>query len=175
VSPEYLSPGVYVEEVDRGTKPIEGVGTAVAAFVGFAEKGPVGQPIFIPNWTEFVNTFGGFMKGGFLANAVYGYFQNGCGRCYVSRLPGGEAGEQKAEVALTSQAQPSIETLAITALEAGAAGAGITVEVVKPEGGAEDLFNLVIRKGGTEEVFENLTLRKGRAARNVVDVVNKES
>ena len=25
----YLTPGVYVEEVDRGTKPIEGVGTAV--------------------------------------------------------------------------------------------------------------------------------------------------
>ena len=36
--PEYLSPGVYVEEVDRGPKPIEGVGTAKAAFVGFTEK-----------------------------------------------------------------------------------------------------------------------------------------
>ena len=36
--PEYLSPGVYVEEVDRGPKPIEGVGTAMAAFVGFTEK-----------------------------------------------------------------------------------------------------------------------------------------
>ncbi|HEX9975750.1 MAG TPA: hypothetical protein VGA82_00740, partial [Dehalococcoidales bacterium] len=175
MSPEYLSPGVYVEEVDRGTKPIEGVGTAVAAFVGFAEKGPVGQPIFIPNWTEFVNTFGGFMKGGFLANAVYGYFQNGGGRCFVSRLPGGEAAEQKAEVALPSRTQPSIESLAITALEAGAVGSGITVEVVKPEGGAEDQFNLIVRRGSTEEVFENLTLRKGRGVRNVLEVVNKES
>ena len=36
--PEYLSPGVYVEEVDRGPKPIEAVGTAMAAFVGFTEK-----------------------------------------------------------------------------------------------------------------------------------------
>ena len=35
--PEYLSPGVYIEEVDRGPKPIEGVGTAMAAFVGFTE------------------------------------------------------------------------------------------------------------------------------------------
>ena len=34
----YQSPGVYVEEVDRGMKPIEGVGTAVAAFVGFTER-----------------------------------------------------------------------------------------------------------------------------------------
>ena len=67
MSPEYLSPGVYVEEVDKGTKPIEGAGTAMAAFVGFAEQGPVNQPTFIPNWTEFVNNFGGFIKGGFLA------------------------------------------------------------------------------------------------------------
>ena len=34
----YLSPGVYVEEVDRGAKPIEGVGTAVAAFIGFTDR-----------------------------------------------------------------------------------------------------------------------------------------
>ncbi len=108
MSPEYLSPGVYVEEVDKGTKPIEGVGTACAAFVGFAEQGPVNQPTFIPNWTEFVNTFGGFIKGGYLAQAVYGYFQNGGGRCYVTRLPGGEAeaAEPKAVAALPSHAQP---------------------------------------------------------------------
>ncbi len=134
MSPEYLSPGVYVEEVDRGTKPIEGVGTAVAAFVGFAEKGPVNQPTFIPNWTEFVNTFGGFIKGGLPGPAVYGYFQNGGGRCY--RHPAarrrGEAASRKRAVALPSRAQPSIESLTITALEAGPAGAGISVEVVKP-------------------------------------------
>ena len=63
MSPEYLSPGVYVEEVDKGTKPIEGAGTACAAFVGFAKEGPVNQPTFVPNFTEFVNTFGGFIKG----------------------------------------------------------------------------------------------------------------
>jgi len=59
----YLSPGVYVEEVDRGSKPIEGVGTAVAAFIGFAENGPVGQPQLVTNWSQFTNTFGGFVKG----------------------------------------------------------------------------------------------------------------
>ncbi|HET7351991.1 MAG TPA: hypothetical protein VFJ28_13720 [Marmoricola sp.] len=41
----YLSPGVYVEEVESGARPIEGVGTAVAAFVGLAEKGPFNNPI----------------------------------------------------------------------------------------------------------------------------------
>ena len=33
--PSYLTPGIYMEEVDRGTKPIEAVGTAVAAFIGY--------------------------------------------------------------------------------------------------------------------------------------------
>ena len=42
--PTYLSPGVYVEEVDRGSKPIEGVGTAVAAFVGFTARSPLLWP-----------------------------------------------------------------------------------------------------------------------------------
>jgi phage tail sheath protein FI len=179
MSPEYLSPGVYVEEVDKGTKPIEGAGTACAAFVGFAEEGPVNQPTFVPNWTEFVNNFGGFIKGGYLAQAVYGYFQNGGGRCYVTRLPGGEAetAEPKAVAALTSHAQPSIESLTITALETGPAGAEISVEVAKPSGEdvPEDQFNLIVRRGATEEVFENLSFSKAKGARNVVDVVNKQS
>ena len=45
--PTYLSPGVYVEEVASGSKPIEGVGTAVAAFVGMAPKGPANQPTLV--------------------------------------------------------------------------------------------------------------------------------
>jgi carbon monoxide dehydrogenase subunit G len=32
------TPGVYVEEVSSGARPIEGVGTSTAAFVGFAER-----------------------------------------------------------------------------------------------------------------------------------------
>jgi len=151
----------------------------MAAFVGFAEQGPVNQPTFIPNWMEFVNTFGGFIKGVYLAPAVYGYFQNGGGRCYVTRLPGGEeeAAEPKAVAALPSHAQPSIESLTITALEAGAAGAQISVEVTKPTGEdvSEDQFNLIVRRGASEEVFENLTFSKAKGARNVVDVVNKQS
>jgi phage tail sheath protein FI len=41
----YLSPGVYVEEVESGSRPIEGVGTAIAAFVGLAESGPLNTPL----------------------------------------------------------------------------------------------------------------------------------
>ena len=84
--PTYLSPGVYVEEVDSGSRPIEGVGTAVAAFVGLAEDGPFNAPTLVPNWTEFVRNFGGFVEGSYLAQSVYAYFQNGGGNCYVVRI-----------------------------------------------------------------------------------------
>ena len=75
--PEYLSPGVYVEEVEAGSRPIEGVGTAVAAFVGLAARGPFNEPTLITNWSQFVQTFGEFQEGSYLAHAVYGFFQNG--------------------------------------------------------------------------------------------------
>ncbi len=178
MSPEYLSPGVYVEEVDKGTKPIEGAGTACAAFIGFAEKGPVNQLTFIANWSEFTETFGGFMEGSFLANSVFGYFLNGGGRCYVTRLPSGNGQpEPKATGALPSRTQASVDTFTVTALEAGDSGANIVVEVTKPGGedAQDDQFNLIIRKGGTEETFENLSLGKGKGVRNVLDIVNKQS
>ena len=52
--PSYLSPGVYVEEVEAGSRPIEGVGTAVAAFVGLAAQGPANTPTLVTNWSQFV-------------------------------------------------------------------------------------------------------------------------
>ena len=45
--PEYLAPGVYVEEVDTGSKPIEGVSTSTTGMVGVTERGPVDVPVLI--------------------------------------------------------------------------------------------------------------------------------
>ena len=180
MAPQYLSPGVYVEEVDKGARPIEGVGTAVAAFVGFAEDGPVNRATLIANWTQYTNVFGGFIPGSYLAHAVYGYFNNGGGSCYVTRLPDGEGAEEakppKAQASLPTRGKATLESLVITALEPGVAEGEISVEVTSPgEEAPEDEFNLIVRMGSTEEVFENVTLKKGKGARNVVDVVNKES
>src|ERR1700760_396202 len=55
--PTYLTPGVYVEEIPSANKPIEGVGTAVAAFVGLAPGGPVNKPMRISNWTQFARLY----------------------------------------------------------------------------------------------------------------------
>src|SRR5262252_2771156 len=114
--PTYLTPGVYVEEVSSGKKPIEGVGTAVAAFVGLAPGGPVNVPMRISNWSQFARVFGDtttpdngpFMEGAYLAHAVYGYFQNGGSLCWVVRV-GGPAGEPaRPQAALPAAADASI-------------------------------------------------------------------
>ena len=95
--PTYLTPGVYVEEVPSTSKPIEGVGTSIAAFVGLAPGGPVNTPMRISNWTQFAKIFGDpnepdngpFMEGAYLAHSVYGFFQNGGGLCWVVRVGAG--------------------------------------------------------------------------------------
>src|SRR6266542_2058706 len=92
--PEYLSPGVYIQEVDSGPRPIEGVGTATAAFVGFAAGGPANTAVLVTNWNQYVSTFGKVEKGRlnphregtYLSHAVYGFFLNGGGRCYVTNI-----------------------------------------------------------------------------------------
>ena len=174
MSPQYLSPGVYVEEVDRGSKPIEGVGTAVAGFVGFAAKGPVNKPVFIANWTQYLSTFGGFMPGAYLAHAVFGYFNNGGGSCYIMRLPSGDAAEgpSKPMASLPSRAAGAPATLRAAAREEGPGGEGITVDVADA---GDDKFTLTVRRGATEEKFEGLSMSTAKGAQNAVDVVNKQS
>ena len=86
----YLSPGVYVEEVDRGSKPIEAVGTNTVGFLGESSKGPVNEPVLVTNWSTFVKTFGDFAQcSPHLAHAVYGFFNNGGSRCFIVNVGGG--------------------------------------------------------------------------------------
>lgn len=86
----YLSPGVYVEEVDRGTKPLEMVGTSTVGFIGETTVGPVNEPIFCTNWSQFTKHFGDFQHSEYLAHAVYGFFNNGGGRCFVLNVGAGD-------------------------------------------------------------------------------------
>src|SRR6185436_11278017 len=88
----YLSPGVYVEEVDRGSKPIEAVGTNTVGFLGESAKGPNNEPVLITNWSQFVKTFGDFKDcSEHLAHGVYGFFNNGGSRCFVVNVGAPEA------------------------------------------------------------------------------------
>src|SRR6516225_6038516 len=82
--PEYLSPGVYIEEI-QGPQPIQAVGTSTGAFVGLAQSGPVNSAQLITNYSQFATTFGNFLPAGFLAYAVQNFFNEGGTRCYVVR------------------------------------------------------------------------------------------
>jgi uncharacterized protein len=105
--PTYLSPGIYVEEVPSASKPIEGVGTAVAAFVGLAPGGPMDTPLRVSRWGQFARVYGDpnepdngpFMEGAFLAHAVYGFFQNGGSLCWVVRVGSSRPGDLGGDVA----------------------------------------------------------------------------
>ena len=177
--PTYLSPGVYMEEVYSGSKPIEGVGTAVAAFVGFAEEGPINKPQLVTNWTQFVNNFGSFIEGSYLAHAVYAYFLNGGGVAYVVRIG---ADDNDVEAAALPAARAELlpantgdrVPFTIEARQGGIDGDHISVEVADPSEPGDDTFKLIVRAPNRpEEVFDNLTLSKGPS--NVVTKVRNES
>lgn len=93
VMPEYLSPGVYVEEYESGAVPMEGVGTSTAGFIGLAEKGDViGKPQLVTSFSDYVRIFGGYLsetKFGdkrYLPYAVEHFFINGGSRAFVMRV-----------------------------------------------------------------------------------------
>lgn len=180
--PTYQSPGVYVEEVASGARPLEGVGTAVAAFVGLAESGPFNVPTLVSNWTQFSTRFGGFVAGSYLAQSVYGYFMNGGGNCYVVRIgqqtngngssPRGSRAKELAATTPTAQ----IGRLKVTVTDPGIPTGEVTVEVTPPGGDSpsEDMFKLLIKRNGeVVEEFDRASF--GRGKQNVITMVNPVS
>jgi phage tail sheath protein FI len=173
--PTYLSPGVYVEEVESGARPLEGVGTAVAAFVGLAEAGPFNEPTLVSSWTSFTDLFGGFVPGSYLARAVYGYFMNGGGNCYVVRIGQNDADQSKSAKELPAGPHAQVGRLKFTAIEALPAGE-VTVEITDPGGEdpSDDMFRVVVKRQGRQvEEFDRVT--PGRGKTNVATVVNAQS
>ena len=190
----YLTPGVYVEEVPSTSKPIEGVSTSVAAFVGLAPGGPVNTPMRIANWTQFAKIYcdprepenGPFMEGSYLAHSVYGFFQNGGSVCWIVRV-GQSAGKgaPAAQAALPA-AGGAGETLRVLALP-GVDGQ-VKVEIAehpvikndgdgdgeKPAGEREPTYKFTITAAGApSEEYDGLTMKKGRS--NILTKVNAAS
>lgn len=84
--PEYLHPGVYVQEESSGAKPIEGASTSTACFVGETARGRPDRPTFVSSWSQFERAFGSFNKKYQLPLSVYQFFQNGGRRAYILRV-----------------------------------------------------------------------------------------
>ncbi|MFD8718627.1 phage tail sheath subtilisin-like domain-containing protein [Streptomyces sp. NPDC059629] len=178
--PSYLSPGVYVEEVASGSRPIEGVGTSVAAFVGLAPTGPLNEPTLVTNWTQYVASFGEFTDGYYLAHSVYGFFNNGGTAAYVVRVGGTAEGAETAgsPAALRGSAAPAalpagearqLGTFSVSAVASG----DLSVEVADAEGeGPAERFKLVVKDGGKPVETFDVTAKKG--GRNYVVTQVKE-
>ncbi|QES51456.1 phage tail protein [Streptomyces venezuelae] len=179
--PSYLSPGVYVEEVASGSRPIEGVGTSVAAFVGLAPTGPLNEPTLVTNWTQYVTSFGDFTEGYYLAHSVYGFFNNGGSAAYVVRVggaPGGAAVESASPAAVQGTTPPAAlpagEPLQLGTFTVVAAAPGsLSVEVADPEGeGPAERFKLIVKDGSKVAETFDVTAKKG--SRNYVVTQVKE-
>jgi phage tail sheath protein FI len=156
----------------------------MAAFVGFAPTGPVGEPILITNWTRYCETFGvrenggppnPHMKGAYLSHSVYGYFLNGGGRCYVTRIGDG-TGKAAPTLYLRSKTPKADPSFVLQAKSPDAKN--IEVEVAPPSGDApqEGTFTLKLRMGPIEETYENVSLGRPRGGtRNIIETVNQTS
>jgi len=139
--PEYLSPGVYVEEVNNGAKPIEAASTSTACFIGFTEKAEftreidgelvtedlLGTPVFVTNWTQYRERFGDLVPGAFLPQSVYGFFLNGGTRCYVLSV---KTIPRAQNTLLSSDGKAH---LGVRAKLAGFDGASLRVRIEAPE------------------------------------------
>ncbi|NJK44394.1 MAG: phage tail sheath family protein [Pleurocapsa sp. SU_196_0] len=182
--PEYLSPGVYIEEVNSGPRPIEGVGTAMAAFVGFAPSGPANTPMLVTSWQQYVDTFGALEEGGsrnphmpgtYLSHSIYGYFNNGGTRAYVTRVvPTGGKDEKPASAQLPTRASKAVPSLTISTK--GAPSSDVQVDITRPPSDDVDegAFTLRVKLGTVEEVYENVVLgkpAKGAKSRAVTEAV----
>ena len=85
--PSYLHPGVYIEEIPSGSRPIEGVATSTAAFIGECERGPVGVPVLIGKLDDYVETFGTISsENDSMGFAVLAFYLNGGKAAYVCRM-----------------------------------------------------------------------------------------
>ena len=114
----YLTPDVYIEEISGGARPIQAVGTSTAGFVGVAPKANahLNEAVAINNWSQFVRQFVSEESlSTHLAQAVYGFFQNGGSRCYVANVGQNQpiAGDGRKRVGLDVLAQ--VDEIAIVA------------------------------------------------------------
>lgn len=167
--PEYLSPGVYVEEFESGARPMEGVSTSTAGFIGLAEKGAVeGLPELVTNAADFQRKFGSYLSQNefgdyrYLAYAVEHFFINGGGRCYVMRVAPSDA---KVSTNFSEETKDKV-VLAISAKNPGLWGDKLRIKIYPSSKAKTQIFSLISAQSG--EVSYKV---KNSAGFNVGDVV----
>lgn len=188
--PEYLHPGVYVQEESSGAKPIEGASTSTTCFVGETSRGRPGYPTFVTSWLQFERAFGSFDKSRHMPLAVYQFFQNGGRRAYIVRvLPyttykedGTTVDRQGAVCAKTKQPLTLPGAAAGIALRAAGAGKwadGLQITVVRNKYNL-DLRDWKLEQTNADNRLETLEEFKGLGGKESGDrfyasVINRDS
>jgi hypothetical protein len=162
-------PGVYIEEISSGVRPISGVATSIAAFIGWAPRGDSTVATRVLSWADFERNFGGIDSRSLLGYSVYHFFSNGGQDAYVVRLAKSDA---------------VIGAVTVNALEFKARSAGDWSSsygiVATPRSDAATRFRVavvVVDKDGNEtevESYDNLSLAAGDS-RNAANVINANS
>lgn len=168
---EYLSPGVYVEEFESGGKPMEGVGTSTAGFIGLAERGAVeGVPQLVTNFSDFKRKYGRYLsenefgENRFLAYAVEHFFINGGSRAYIARVAPGDA--KPAEGSIPADAP----ILTMTAKNPGAWGNNVNIVITPASKAKTQILEILETAGGKRYQVKN---NAGFAAGDIVMYTDK--
>src|ERR1043165_2971780 len=162
---ERLHPGVYVEEVSSGVRPIEGVSTSTAAFLGECGRGIPALAQFVTGFAEFERAFGGHAPGdgGLLAAAVDGFFAAGGKRAYVVRVLPDDAIKAQGDPVKTRVSSSPPDALQFVARGAGKWADAIRINLADSRNFPGDAFNVDIlwTEGGASrrvESFEDVRM-----------------
>lgn len=145
--PTYLRPGVYIEEISSGSKPIEGVGTSTAAFVGYTTRGDIGRPTLIFKWDDYdrlyggVRDTGGSAKGDPMGHSVSAFFQNGGTAAYIVRAA---AGAPVRSAGFLEHPSDQTKLIRFQAVNEGTWADGLRVRFSPKPGGG---FNVLVGRG----------------------------
>jgi phage tail sheath protein FI len=164
-------PGVYIEEIPSGVRPITGVATSITAFVGRALRGPVDEAIVITAYGDFERIFGGLWLESNLGYAVADFYRNGGSTAIIVRVHKTKANDT-ATIALGAGARE----LDLVAASPGAWGSKLSATIDDDVKDISDtsLFNLTVTDTGTgkSESFRNVSFATDSARR--VDLVLKQ-
>ncbi|MGD9355791.1 MAG: phage tail sheath subtilisin-like domain-containing protein [Chromatiales bacterium] len=177
--PDYRHPGVYVEEIPSGPRPIGGVAMSTAAFIGETRKGPVGEPVLIGKFDDFVKEFGAIeSEADLMGLALQAFYLNGGGAASVCRLAASTATASNSATAILGEETGTNPVLSVMASSPGSWGNDLRFKIIKPDPVSLtfslSVGELVEGEYEEREIFDHLSMNAGNE-RYVIRVVNENS
>jgi hypothetical protein len=157
---------VYIEEISSGSKPIEGVGTSTAAFVGYTTRGDIGKPTLIFKWDDYERLYGGVRDTGGSAagdpmgHSVSAFFQNGGTAAYIVRAV---AGTPARSTGFLEHPTDNTKLIRFQAVNEGTWADGVRARISPKPGGG---FNVLVGRGAgsdfkAAESFSGVSITAG--------------